>query len=55
MRKNEYERLKRLLSDAAKMQMTVADNNLKADIRVALTEKAIADLLKTIKKRRRNK
>jgi len=55
MRKDEYERLKRLLSDAAKMQMTVADKNLKAEARFALTEKGIGDLLKTIKKRRRNR
>ena len=55
MRKHEYERLKRLLCDIAEMQKTVADSNLKAEMRFAVTEKAIADFLKTIKKRRRNR
>jgi hypothetical protein len=55
MSKDEYERLKGLLSDVAEMQKTVADNNLKAEMRFALTEKAIADLLKRTKNRRRNK
>ena len=55
MSKDEYERLKGLLSNVAATQKIVADDNLKAEMRFALTEKAIADLLKKTKNRRRNK
>ena len=51
----EYARLKGLLNAVAEKQKTVADNMLKAEKRFAFTEKAIADLLKTIKNRSGNR
>jgi len=55
MTRAEYARLKGLLNAVAEKQETVADNMRKAEKRFAFTERAIADLLETIKNRGRNK
>src|SRR6266852_2690113 len=54
MTKAEYTRLAGLLNAVAEKQKAVADNMLKAEKRFAITERAIADLLKTIKNGRSN-
>ncbi len=54
MTQHEYARLSGLLNAVARRQERLADKMLKAEKRFAFTEKAITDLLKTIKNRRRN-
>jgi hypothetical protein len=55
MTQAEFARLKRMLEAVAEKQKIVADNMLKEEKRFAFTEKAIANLLKTVKNRRRNR
>ena len=51
MKQREYTRLKNLLSVIAERRKTVGDNMLEAEKRFAAVEKAIAELLISIKKR----
>jgi hypothetical protein len=54
MTEGEYRRLNATLKAVAEKQKTFADSSLEAEKRFAITEQAIADLLKEIKNRRRN-
>jgi len=52
MTKGEYKRLNNLLKAVAESHKRFAYNMLKADKRFAVTEQAIADLIKATKNRR---